>query len=93
MFGVFVQMYFMRLASTEEANACYSAFLTSYYEVERDILNRFSEINLLGDEVLRITQEEMQTFTDGNRQFVTESTENTRQELTSCIQNLELVSY
>ena len=76
------------LATTSEVNACYDPISEELKVYRDDILNRISELYELGNSALQISEDNMQEFKAGNRQFVRESSQVTRSELTRCIQSM-----
>ncbi|KAJ9573546.1 hypothetical protein L9F63_009110 [Diploptera punctata] len=80
------------LATQEEIDECNNLLLSVFNEMKADILNRIIELYELGQSVFKIAQEEMQTLSDGNRDLVNETSEETRQQLITCIENLQLVN-
>ncbi|KAJ9573551.1 hypothetical protein L9F63_009115 [Diploptera punctata] len=76
------------LETQEELQECYNTILTSFDEMKTDIINRLNELYKLGEQTLKLSEEAQESFTAGNREFVKESSDTTREELTSCIQNL-----
>ena len=76
------------LATPEEGADCFSSLHEEFSVMKDDVLSRLAELYELDSEVLRIAEERQQLFHNGNRQFVRESAQVTRNELTRCIQRI-----
>jgi hypothetical protein len=76
------------LGDPEETRLCLKELRELYSLQENGILARIVELAKLGTAALTKSERNLQEFISGNRIFVIRSSQVTREDLTSCVQNL-----
>ena len=76
------------LGVEEETSACLRELHQLYILERDDVIGRISEQARLGRTAAADAERNQQEFINGNRNFVTTSSQKTRQDLTTCVQDL-----
>ena len=79
------------LGDSEEVSACLSQLHQLFSLQKEDILNRTVELAEEGEAIMANAKRNQQEFHSSNREFVRESSQVTREELTKCIENSSIM--
>ena len=76
------------LLDVQQSQACFSSIHQMISLSKDDIMNRLEEQYYLGLDTLYASEKTIDVFNAGNRQFLSENSQITKDELTKCIESI-----